>query len=249
MPTFNITFDVDLGYNNIGDAISLSPSDTIEVRFTVKNSSTSNYTASISPGNLKISSLATTTGYSSTACPYFNTSSISSSYALSSGSTNTIYLSPGLTNFHNNNYLFVPNPLTGSINSLYSGSVNYGDVDYPFSIKPFDIISTYLSDGTYIESRVIQVSKPGNSLEIKLDKVLSNLYVNNLISGSYKRFLVLTRVEDETSAYLTFRKRDGKTSYGFTIPQNIATNFLDNIDIITREVKQKLLADQQGTTS
>ena len=33
------------------------------------------------------------------------------------------------------------------------------------------------------------------------------------------------------------------------IPENLATNVLDNIDTITRQVKQKLLADQQGVTS
>ena len=69
------------------------------------------------------------------------------------------------------------------------------------------------------------------------------------MSSSYQSFLVLKRVEDETSAFLTFPKRDGKTSYGFAIPQNLATDVLDNIDTITKEVKQKLLADQQGTTT
>ncbi len=77
---------------------------------------------------------------------------------------------------------------------------------------------------------------------------MSELQRNNLMSGSYQKFLVLKRVEDETNAYLTFPKRDGKTSYGFAIPENIAPDFLANIDTITKEVKQKLLADQQGTT-
>jgi hypothetical protein len=40
---------------------------------------------------------------------------------------------------------------------------------------------------------------------------------------------------------LTFPKRDGDTSYGFVIPSNIAPDVLDNIDTITKEVKQKLL--------
>jgi hypothetical protein len=78
---------------------------------------------------------------------------------------------------------------------------------------------------------------------------MSNQHVINIMSGSYQRFLLLSRVEDETNAYLTFNKRDGKTSYGFIIPQDISTTYLDNIDTITRQVKQKLLADQQGTTT
>lgn len=78
---------------------------------------------------------------------------------------------------------------------------------------------------------------------------MSELQRNNLMSGSYQRFLVLKRIEDETNAFLTFSKRDGKTSYGFVLPENLATDVLDNIDTITKEVKQKLLADQQGTTT
>jgi hypothetical protein len=162
---------------------------------------------------------------------------------------NTITLSSGLSNFHGRNYQFIPNPLTGSINSLYGGNANYGDVDYPFTIKPYDIVITYLSDNTYVESRVLSLSISASLLQLRLDTQLSNLYASNLQSGSYQRFLILSRIEDETSAFITFRKRIGKTSYGFTIPSNIATDFLDNIDIITREVKQKLLADQQGTTT
>ena len=38
-------------------------------------------------------------------------------------------------------YIFTPNPLSGSLNPLYS---IYGDVDYPFTIKPYDIILLYL---------------------------------------------------------------------------------------------------------
>ena len=77
---------------------------------------------------------------------------------------------------------------------------------------------------------------------------MSNQYVNNIMSGSYQRFLLLSRLNDETNAHAAFRKRNGKTSYGFVIPENLAPDVLANIDIITREVKQKLLADQQGTT-
>ena len=78
---------------------------------------------------------------------------------------------------------------------------------------------------------------------------MSNQHVRNLMSESYQRFLLLKRVEDETSIYLTFNKRSGRTSYGFTIPEDLSLNVLDNINAITSQVKQKLLADQQGTVS
>jgi hypothetical protein len=232
---------------NIDQTVALEANDYLTFKFVLKSSTTSNFTASLSEGNLDISSTAASTGYTSTNCNYFHSASISSSIV--SGSTKTIVFSPGLSVFHDNNYQFAPSPLTGSqTSSLYT---TYGDVDYPFAIKPFDIILTYLSDNTYVESRVIKVNKPNadNLVHVVLDTELSSLYRNNLMSGSYQRFLVLKRVEDETSAYLTFKKRDGKTSYGFTIPENLATNVLDNIDTITRQVKQKLLADQQGVTS
>ena len=209
------------------------------------SASNSNFTASLTEGSLRIGSTATSIGYSSTTCPYFSSSSISAS--LTAGIFNTITFSPGLSNFHNSGYQFVPNPLTGSKSILYPV---YGDVDYPFAIKPFDIVLTYLSDNTYVESRVLNVTTSSSDLvQVTLNNELSSLYRNNLMSGSYQRFLVLKRVEDETSTFLTFRKRDGKTSYGFIIPEDLSDTVLDNIDTITREVKQKLLADQQGTTS
>jgi hypothetical protein len=209
------------------------------------SSSNSNFTASVSQGSLTIGSLAASTGYASTVCPYFHSASISASIAEGGGSTNIITFPIALSNFHDNGYQFVPNPITGSLNSLYNV---YGDVDYPFITKQSDIVLTYLSDGTYVENRIVSSSKSGSFFRIHLDKIMSNQHVNNIMSGSYQRFLLLSRVEDETNAYLTFNKRDGKTSYGFVIPQDIATEYLDNIDTITRQVKQKLLADQQGTT-
>jgi hypothetical protein len=224
---------------------NVNQGDQLMLHLSQSNLSTNNYTASISEGNLIISSLAVATGYANTSCPYFNSSSLSSSIAAGSGS-NILTFSSGVSNFYNSGYQFIPNPLTGSLNSLYS---EYGDVDYEFNINPSDIIITYLSDKTYVESRVISSSISDNLVQLYLNNNLSSVYSNDIIFGSYEKFLVLKRVEDETNANLTFKKRDGKTSYGFVIPQNIAPDFLANIDIITREVKQKLLADQQGLTT
>lgn len=231
---------------NINESnVSLETGDKLIFKLVLKGSSTNNFTASLTQGSLNVSSLAASTGYASTTCPYFDSASISASIATTS-SNNIITLDAGVTSFHNNSYQFVPNPLTGSSSSLYD---EYGDVDYPFSIKTYDIALTYLSDGTYIESRIISTSlSPSNLLQLHLDAPISNFYADNLISGSFQRFLILTRINDETNANAVFRKRDGKTSYGFVIPENLAPDVLANIDTITKEVKQKLLADQQGTT-
>jgi hypothetical protein len=84
----------------------------------------------------------------------------------------------------------------------------------------------------------------GGQLVLNLDGQLSDLAKSNLTGNNYRRFLLLSRIKDETNVILNFIKRDGKTSYGFLIADNISSNVIDNIDIITKEVKQKLLNDQ-----
>jgi hypothetical protein len=225
-------------------SVSLTEGDKLTFKLILKGTTTNNFTASLTEGSLVVNSLAASTGYSSTTCPYFSSSSISASYA--NGENNVITFNTAISSFHEDqNYIFVPNPLTGSENSLYP---IYGDVDYKFATKPYDIVISYLSDNTYVESRIISVAYSSSLLQLTLDTPLSNLYRNNLISGSFQRFLILSRLEDETSAFLTFRKREGSTSYGFTIPQNIAADVLANIDTITKEVKLKLLSDQSSVT-
>ena len=158
--------------------------------------------------------------------------------------TNEIVLSAGVSSLYGGSYIFVPNPLTGSLNSLYSGSAEYGDVDYPFTSKQYDIVLVYLSDGTYIESRVINSYLLNSKLHLTLDTDLSPTLKTNLINKTYTRFLLLSKQPDETNTILTFIKRTGKTSYGFLIPTDISSTVLSNIDVITKEVKQKLLNDQ-----
>jgi hypothetical protein len=225
-------------------AVSLNEGDKLTFKLVLKGNTTNNFTASLTEGSLVVNSLAASTGYSSVNCPYFSSSSISASYA--NGENNVITFNTAISSFHEDqNYIFVPNPLTGSESSLYSV---YGDVDYKFVTKPYDIVIAYLSDNTYIESRITSIAYSSSLLQLTLDTPLSNLYRTNLISGSFQRFLILSRLEDETSAFLTFRKREGSTSYGFTIPENIAPDVLANIDTITKEVKLKLLSDQSSVT-
>ena len=51
-------------------------------------------------------------------------------------------------------------------------------------------------------------------------------------------------IQTITHIILNFIRRDGKTSYGFLIPEDINKSVLYNIDTITKEAKQKLLNDQ-----
>jgi len=236
------TQTIDFSVNS--STINVEKNDTIDIRFKNTSTTTANFTASFNNvGNLYISSLSLSTGYASTNCPYFNSASMAA-YSTDPNNDNVIVFSNGISGFHESDYTFVPNPLKGTTNSLYS---TYGDVDYTFTIKPYDVLVVYLSDNTYVESRIMEVIGGGNQpLKIRLENPLSTLLRSDLTvgSGNYKSFLILSKTPDETSAYLTFKKRSGKTSYGFIIPNDLATDVLSNIDTITKEVKQKLINEQ-----
>ena len=217
--------------------LNATAGDKIVLQFSTSSLNTANYTASLTAGNLTISSLSTATGYSYISYPYFNSASLAAN-ANNTSLDHVITLNSGLSNYHNRNYLFAPNPLTGSQNSLYS---TYGDIDYAFNIKPYDIALVYLNDNTYIESRIISVDTSGSYVQLGLDSSISYTYRANLAAGTYTRFLILSRVKDESNAHLTFRKRPGPTSYGLSISSNVHPDVLANIDTITREVKTKLI--------
>jgi cold shock CspA family protein len=228
--TETYTFNLD------NSNINLSLGDKLEVKLVLLNEPSppnNDFTSSISAGSLTISSLTPSIGYVTTTCPYLATSSLSD---------NELKLTSGTTNFHDSGYIFTPNPLSGSLNPLYS---IYGDVDYPFIIQPFDIILLYLSDGTYVEYRVLSLRVESGQLIMTLDLPLSSTTKSNISTNTLNKFLILTRIKDETNASIIYKKRSGKTSYGFIIPDNLSPEVLAKIDTITREVKQKLINEQQ----
>jgi hypothetical protein len=227
-----LTFNIDRGYGNT-NYVTATNGNTLKFQLKLNGITTSNYTASLrSTDGLKIGSLAISTGYSNIACPYID--SIGSS---------SITFDQELSSFYNKGYLFSPNPLNGTVNSLYG---TYGDVDYQFAPKANDIVLLYLSDNSILEYTVLSVntSTSTGKLTLNLDSPLSNIAKSDLGASTFKRFLLLSRIDDETNVILNFIKRDGKTSYGFLIPETISSTVLSNIDTITKEVKQKLLNDQ-----
>jgi hypothetical protein len=124
----------------------------------------------------------------------------------------------------------------------------WGDVDYPFQLQPYDIFVAYDISGSYYEYRILSIdTSQSPNIYVNLDNSVPTSLRANLNANSSK-FLFLKRIEDETNLHLNFTKRRGSTSYGFLIPENLAPDVLANIDTITKQVKQKLLADQQGTT-
>ena len=228
------TLTINRGYSGNSNYSNFIVNDKISFRLRLVSSTSSNITASLATGDnglVSIGSLALSTGYSVVnTCPY----------VASTGSDSFTFTNQ-LSSFYGSNYFFSPNPTTGSVSTLYD---EYGDVDYAFEPKPYDILVLYLSDATILEYTVLGVNSTGGQLSLTLNAPLSNLAKSNLIAGTYTRFLLLSRIKDETNVILNFIRRDGKTSYGFLIPEDISQTVLNNIGNITREVKQKLINEQ-----
>jgi hypothetical protein len=234
--TQNVNFNIDKGTNNT-DYISLTggtglTGDKLYFQLRLLGISNNIYTASLTPSNLSVGSLALSTGYSVTNCPYIT------------GSTSTsITFTNSLSNFYNGGYLFTPNPVSGSKNSLYG---TYFDVDYTFDPKENDIVVLHLSDSSVLEYVIskLSVNPTTNELTLHFNEELSLSTIYDLTNNNYRRFLLLSRRKDETNVVLNFVRRNGKSSNGFLIPENISQTVLNNIDVITKEVKQKILGDQ-----
>jgi hypothetical protein len=228
------TLIIDQGYNQLTNTLSFTEDQNISARLVLEGINQSNYTASVSQGSLIISALSQTTGYSEIDC---STTFLSAPYSLLSGSY-VFTFNNQLSSFYDNGYIFVPNPLTGSISSLYS---TYGDVDYEFNLNTFSILILQLSDNSYVEYRILNVNNDGlSNVSFTVDKLISNTVVSELINNKVQTVLFLTRIEDETNAYLTFTKREGQTSYGFVIPSNLAPDVLANIDTITNNYTKRI---------
>ena len=65
-------------------------------------------------------------------------------------------------------------------------------------------VSFIAADNSFIESRILSSSISSSFLQIHLDSDMSSLFKNNIMSGSYQRFLLLKKVEDETNVHLSF---------------------------------------------
>jgi hypothetical protein len=232
--TQNLNFNIDRGTNNF-NYVSLTNTQKLTFQLRLLGiSDFNNYTASLNTGNLSIGSLALSTGYSVINCPFVDTSS---------AATSSITFSSEVSSFYNRGYVFSPNPTSGSQSGLYG---LYKDVDYTFDPKENDVVILYLSDNSILEYTInrVSVNPSTNKLTLHLNNDLSQTAITNLNNGTYKRFLLLSRQKDETNVILNFIKREGKSSNGFLIPKNISQTVLNNIDVITKEVKQKILGDQ-----
>jgi hypothetical protein len=221
---------------SINSNINLEPGEKLVFKLQNTSNTTNNFTASLAPGNLVVQTVASLTGYATTILPFLSGSGVIG--------TNQVVLSAGVTEFYGGTYTYLPNPGGGTESSLYASGIDYGDVDNTFVINPFDIFLLYLSNNTYIEAKILSVSTSSGYLTLTLDTELTANAIDDLANETYRRLLILSRKPDETNVILNFAKKDGKTSYGFLIPNDLEKDMLANIDTITREVKQKLINDQ-----
>jgi cold shock CspA family protein len=221
---------------SINTNINLEPGEKLVFKLQNVNNTSNNFTASLGAGSATVLTVASLTGYATTVAPF-----ISGSGTIG---TNQVVLSSGITEFYGGTYTYLPNPGGGTENSLYASGIDYGDIDNTFIINPFDIFLLYLSNNTYIESKILGISTNSGYLTLTLDTPLTVNAIDDITNQTYKRLLILSRKPDETNVILNFAKKDGKTSYGFLIPENLEKDILAKIDTITREVKQKLINDQ-----
>jgi hypothetical protein len=227
------------------NSISLTQGEELIFKFKISGSSSANFTASLSSeGSLSIRSNTIATGYA-----YATVTSCTPGtpgFIATGSSNNEIVFNRSLSTFYNTGYQFIPSPdlqniATNASSSLY---IDYGDVNYAFSVSTYDIVIFILADNSFIESRVSSVYNDGTQIHLFLTQDLNNTTRTAINNQTFQRFLLLKRVEDETNAILTFPKRPGQTSYGFLIPENLAKDVLANIDTITSQVKTKLLNEQ-----
>jgi hypothetical protein len=195
-----------------------------------------NFTASISNGGVLYNQLNINQIGNN---PY--ASNITSPFISGSSSSNEIILNTELSAFKD--YLYTPSGssiLMSDISPLYN---SYGDVDYKFSPKLGDVVIIYYgSQNSYLESTILSINEINNKMHIKLTNNLPGALSIPVYSNStINKFLILSKLEDETNIILNIDKPDGITSLGFIIPNNIHKDILNNIDIITKEIKQKLI--------
>jgi hypothetical protein len=170
--------------------------------------------------------------------PYATSSVSNGPFISGSNGVDTLIFNSSLSNFRD--YEFIPSG-SSNYNSLYT---TYKDVEYSFSPKSGDIIIVYYSgDGSFIESTIANaIINSSGSFALQLTNNLPNSLIGKVYTSSLiDKWIILSKIDDETNALLTFNKPAGPTSYGFIIPNNLHPDMLKNIDTITKEVKQKLI--------
>ena len=220
---------------------NLTLGDQYEIRIKQKNLSATNYTAKFSTrGLFRITSISNQVNQLPNATSG-SAGFIDDAQFISGSITSSIILNNQLTSFLG--YNFVPLPPTGSGLTQHSLYPTYGDVDYKFEPGYYDMIVHHNNSGQVSEYRILNTRVVNSKLVIDIFPAFDNISraTDFRDPSKYTKILFLKRLKDETNTIINFIKRDGKTSYGFIIPNNLHPDVFANINTITREVKSKMI--------
>ncbi len=229
--------------NVVSNIVSLTPTDKVSFAFQLKNFSSNVFTASVSSGSVYCVPVTLDTAvYITNTSTGFISGSIDSD---GDGLNDTLILNSEISSILINNPTFNPSYFSGSVasSSLYS---RYGDIDIPMTFQKGDLVLLKTFTATeglnQYEYRILNSYSFNGFYYIKLNSNLpSFLNLGVYTTSSFEEVLFLRESPDETQMLLNFSKREGRTSYGLVIPENLHPDVLKNINTITKEVKTKLI--------
>lgn len=168
-------------------------------------------------------------------------------YATGSNS-DEIFFSENLSRYYGQEYLQDTSGEYQTGGAELTKYSTYGDIDENFYIEKYDllVIKTSTISLEYLITDV-SLTDDQNRIGFRVDKPLYQPG-NGTFFGEIEEFIILKRNKDESNVILSFKKPTGKTSYGFLIPQYINPAVMKQINIITKEINQKLIDTQQSST-
>lgn len=149
---------------------------------------------------------------------------------ISSISTNKILFNKEVSNFYDKG-IFVAEE-----SQLYK---EYGDVNDKFILKSGDLISIKSAiDNKVTIYEIVSVVFLSDG---KIGCYIKDNFPANVNVNTFSEIIFIRKILDETVVVLNFRKTIGSTSYGYLLPETLNPNVLKNINKINKEVKEKLI--------
>jgi len=145
-------------------------------------------------------------------------------------SNNTLCLTSSFNNYYSSSQ-FIP-----TSSSLYNA---FGEGYELFYFNYYDYLITKNQDGIRIYE--INAISTGSNICVTVEPSFGSETIANL-----EYIVFLRKKPDETRVIVNYQNTPGQTSYGFIVPINLHPEVLKNIDIITKEVKQKLIELNNG---
>ena len=149
-------------------------------------------------------------------------------------------------------YLDIPNTETSTTFLPEPSSSLYpllGDVNYTTEIEPGDFIIFYYNGSQVgmgstflypITRRVINTRSNGEEIAIEIYPNMPE-YINTDNINNYEKIAFIKKQPDESSVILQGKKRSGKTSFGFLIPQDVNPYILNNINTLQASIQSQIL--------